>query len=66
MSKDMVPHGFARLGSERGLPQLADTEIALYRAPGTLSRAAKLLAEHIVHSMETAAGMSKSSVSGAK
>ena len=66
MSKDMVPHGFTRFGSERGLPQLTDTEIALYRAPGTLSRAAKLLAEHIVHSMETAAGMSKSSASDAK
>ncbi len=52
LSKDMVPTGFKLLGTEHGLPQLPDTEIALYRAPGKLSRAAELLAEHIIHSLE--------------
>jgi DNA-binding transcriptional LysR family regulator len=52
MSKDMVPTGLNILGAEHGLPQLPDTEIALYRAPGTLSRAAELLAEHMIHSLE--------------
>lgn len=51
---EMVPPGFVRLGAEQGLPLLPDTEIVLYRAPGALSRAAELLAEHIVHSLEDA------------
>lgn len=54
LSKDMVPDGVKRLGEEHGFPQLPDAEIALYRAPGRLSRAAELLAEHIVHSLEDA------------
>lgn len=53
LSKEMVPPDFKILGADHGLPQLPDTEIALYRAPGRLSRAAELLAEHIVHSLET-------------
>lgn len=52
MSKEMVPVGLKIIGAEHGLPQLPDSEIALYRAPGTLSRAAELLAEHIIHSLE--------------
>lgn len=52
MSKDMVPPGLSVLGTEHGLPKLPDAEIAIYRAPGALSKAAKLLAEHIVHSLE--------------
>jgi DNA-binding transcriptional LysR family regulator len=55
MSKSMVPDGLITLSSEL-LPALPDTEIALYRAPGTLSRAAKLLAEHITQSLERAVG----------
>jgi DNA-binding transcriptional LysR family regulator len=54
LSKDMVPEGLKLLGEEHGLPQLPDAEIALYRAPGKLPRAAELLAEHIVHSLEAA------------
>jgi DNA-binding transcriptional LysR family regulator len=54
MSKDMVPEGLTLLGPEHGLPQMPDTEIALYRAPGALSRAAQLLSEHIIHSLESA------------
>jgi DNA-binding transcriptional LysR family regulator len=55
LPKEMVPTGFVLLGPEQGLPQLPDTEIVLYRAPGALTRAAELLAEHIVHSLESAA-----------
>lgn len=54
MSRAMVPDGLKLLSAEYGLPRLPDAEIALYRAPGKLSRAAELLAEHIVHSMEAA------------
>ena len=54
MSKDMVPEGLMLLGPEHGMPKMPDAEIALYRAPGTLSRAAQLLSEHIVHSLEPA------------
>jgi hypothetical protein len=54
----MVPAGLAILGeAEHGLPELPDTEIVLYRAPGALSRAAELLSEHIVHSLETAGNL---------
>jgi len=53
MSKDMVPDGLKVLTEEHGLPRLADTEIALYRAPGRLSRAAELLAEQIAHALDT-------------
>ena len=53
MSKDMVPEGLRVLGEEHGLPQLPDTEIALYRAPGRLPRAAALLAEYIALALET-------------
>ena len=56
LPREMVPAGFAMLGPEQGMPPLADTEIVLYRAPGSLSRAAELLAEHIVHSLEIASG----------
>ncbi len=52
LSKDMVPPGLRIIGPEQHLPQLPDTEIALYRAPGKLGRAAEMLAEHIVHSLE--------------
>ncbi|MCC6780646.1 MAG: LysR family transcriptional regulator [Hyphomicrobiales bacterium] len=43
-----------QLGSDHGLPSLPDAEIAMYRAPDRISRAAELLAEHIVHSLEAA------------
>jgi len=55
LPKEMVLPGFVLLGPEHGLPPLPDTEIVLYRAPGALTRAAELLAEHIVHSLESAA-----------
>jgi DNA-binding transcriptional LysR family regulator len=60
LSKDMTPEGMMMLGAEHNLPTMPDTEIALYQAPGTLSRAAQLLAEHITHSLEIAAGRGNS------
>ncbi|MFL0694943.1 MAG: LysR substrate-binding domain-containing protein [Agrobacterium tumefaciens] len=56
LPREMVPPGFVLLGPEHGLPSLADTEIVLCRAPGDLSRAAEVLGEHIVSSLETVAG----------
>lgn len=55
LPKEMVPAGLVLVGAEHELPPLPDTEIALYRAPGVLPRAAELLAEHIVHSLESVA-----------
>lgn len=52
LSKDTIPPGLKIVGVEHHLPQLPDSEIALYRAPGKLSRAAEMLAEHIIHSLE--------------
>jgi DNA-binding transcriptional LysR family regulator len=55
LPREMVPPGLVVLGqAEHHLPPLPDTEIVLYRAPGGLSRAAELLAEHVVHSLEAA------------
>lgn len=51
---EMVPPGLVLLGGQHGLPALPDAEIALYRAPGQLTRAAELLASHIVNSLENA------------
>ena len=52
LPREMVPPGLVLLGPEHGLPPVPDAEIALYRAPGALSRAAELLAEHVIHSLE--------------
>lgn len=52
LPREMVPPTLVTLGAEDGLPLLDDTEIALIKAPGTLSRPAERLSEHIVHSLE--------------
>ncbi len=70
LPREMVPPGLVLPGPEHGLPPLPDAEIALYRAPGALSRAAELLAEHIIHSLESstapaAAGAASQSATGA-
>lgn len=52
LPREMIAAGFHAVGAEAGLPELADAEVALYRAPGTLPKAAELLAEHIVRSLE--------------
>ncbi|MGP1252979.1 MAG: LysR substrate-binding domain-containing protein [Kiloniellales bacterium] len=51
LPKDMVASSLRVLDGESGLPDLADTEIALLRAPG-LSPAAQRLADHIVQALE--------------
>ncbi|GJD99273.1 LysR substrate-binding domain-containing protein [Methylobacterium isbiliense] len=48
---EMIPAGLVSVTSRLSLPKLADTEIALYRAPGTLSQAAELLASSIIESL---------------
>jgi DNA-binding transcriptional LysR family regulator len=70
LPREMIPPGLVLPGPEHGLPPLPDAEIALYRAPGALSRAAELLAEHIIHSLESstapaAAGAASQSATGA-
>lgn len=55
LPREMVSPGLVLVGPDQGLPALPDTEIVLYRAPGALSRAAEILAEHVVHSLESAA-----------
>ena len=57
LSKDMVPPGLIVLGEELGFPILPDAEIALYKAPGSPTRIADMLAEHIVQSLNRAAGI---------
>jgi len=53
LPREMVTSGLVVLGeAEHDLPMLPDTEIVLYRAPGILSKAAELLGEHILHSLE--------------
>lgn len=51
LPKEMVLPGLIMLGAEEGLPDLADTEIVLLRAPGTTGKAVGLLAEHITRSL---------------
>jgi DNA-binding transcriptional LysR family regulator len=56
LSKGMVPDGLVIVSDQQGLPALPDTEIALYKAPGSLSRAAELLAQDIVQALTGASG----------
>ena len=52
LPREMVPAGLVTLGPGEGLPDLDDTEVALIRAPGTLSRPALRLGEHIISALE--------------
>ena len=54
LPKDMVAAGLQVFGDNEGLPELEDTEIALYQAPGPRVRPVERLAEHIVVSLEVA------------
>lgn len=49
---EMIPPGLISVSCRLQLPKLLDTEIVLYRAPGSLSPAAELLAMAIVASLE--------------
>ncbi|SDH19134.1 MULTISPECIES: LysR substrate-binding domain-containing protein [Alphaproteobacteria] len=53
LPKEMVSAGLHILGGEQSLPDLPDSEIVLYRAAGTLPRAAEALAQHITSSLES-------------
>lgn len=53
LPKEMVHPGLVMLGADDGLPDLADTEIVLLRAPGTMAKVVDLLAGHIVRSLGT-------------
>jgi len=55
LPKAMLTEGLRVLGEDHGLPDLPDTEIALYTRKGA-SKACLKLAEHIVHSLEHALG----------
>ena len=52
LPSEMVPHDLVRLGPRHGLPELADTEIALMRAPTAVPLAAERLAEFILTSLD--------------
>jgi len=56
LPKDMLLDGFTIVDAEFDLPVLMRTEIALHRAPVARGRAADLLAEHIVRSLEEVRG----------
>ncbi len=49
---NMLPHGIHTIRKENKLPELADAEIALIKRDG-LPKVAEMLAEHIVHSLES-------------
>ncbi|WP_181700702.1 LysR substrate-binding domain-containing protein [Chthonobacter albigriseus] len=53
LPEDMLLDDFLVVDDTFGLPPLANAEIALHRASGRPSKAADLLAEHIVRSFET-------------
>ncbi|MBN8542812.1 MAG: LysR family transcriptional regulator [Alphaproteobacteria bacterium] len=50
---NMLPSGIHQIRKEIKLPELADAEIALLKRDN-LSKASEMLAEHIVHSLESA------------
>ena len=56
LPKDRLAAGFHVVDAEHDLPDLADMEVALYRLPGTPPKAVELLADHIIRSLEKAAG----------
>lgn len=51
LPQNMLPNGVHSIRNELKLPQLADAEIALIKREG-ISKAAEMLAVHIVHSIE--------------
>ena len=52
LPRDMAPPDLVRLGPANGLPPLADTEIALMRAPSAVPPAAQRLADFILTSLD--------------
>lgn len=52
LPREMAPSDLVRLGPRHGLPELADTEIALMRAPTAVPEAANRLADFILLSLD--------------
>jgi DNA-binding transcriptional LysR family regulator len=52
LPREMAPSDLVRLGPKHGLPELADTEIALMRAPTAVPEAANRLADFILKSLD--------------
>jgi len=59
LPREMIPPDIVTMESGAELPDLADTEIALIRAPGTLSPPALRLGEHIISALEHGAATSR-------
>jgi DNA-binding transcriptional LysR family regulator len=56
VAQSMVPPEWRVLGAEHALPRLPEIEIALHRAPGTLSPAVALLEAQVVAAVQMEAG----------
>jgi DNA-binding transcriptional LysR family regulator len=56
VAQSMVPPEWRVLGAEHALPRLPEIEIALHRAPGTLSPAVALLEAQLVAAVQMEAG----------
>jgi len=56
VAQSMVPPEWRVLGAEHALPRLPEIEIALHRAPGTLSPAVALLEAQLVAAVQTETG----------
>lgn len=56
VAQSMVPPEWRVLGAEQALPRLPEIEIALHRAPGTLSPAVALLEAQLVAAVQMEAG----------
>ena len=60
VAQSMVPPEWRVLGAEHALPRLPEIEIALHRAPGTLSPAVALLEAQLVAAVQTETGQAPS------
>ena len=56
LPREMAPRDLVTLGPDSGLPALEDTEIALMKAPGSLSRAAERLGQYVLEALDRERG----------
>ena len=56
LPREMAPRDLDTLGPDSGLPALEDTEIALMKAPGSLSRAAERLGQYVLEALDRERG----------
>ena len=66
LPKEMVPAGLHVLGAQDGLPDLHDTEIALFGRSEGQSKPAQRLAEHIIRSLEQMTADRQGTAGGAR